>query len=96
MSKQQTFDPRKAYENQIEPLLNKLLARCKHYGFSALTAISVPLNEFGGLTMTQMLPNKDGMVPAEFAHAQKAIEDRADLDPRPTESASTAEAAAAG
>jgi len=68
------FDAQQAYRNQIDPALQALLRRCKHYGFPALVAVSVPLSEASGVTMTYMQPNKAGMIPTEFGQAQHLIE----------------------
>lgn len=73
-SKTNTIDAKRAYENQIAPQLQKLLSKCKHYGFPAMVAVSVPLTEATGLTFTYMQPNRSGMVPTEFLEAQQLIE----------------------
>lgn len=67
-------DPNKFYENQIEPLLQKLMRRCKHYDLPVLVAVSVPLTEATGATMVQMQADGKGSIPTEFLDAFRQLE----------------------
>jgi len=67
-------DPNKIYENQIEPLLQKLMRRCKHYDLPVLVAVSMPLTEATGATMVQMQADANGSIPTEFLGAFRQLE----------------------
>lgn len=67
-------DPNKIYENQIEPLLQRLMRRCKHYDLPVLVAVSVTLTEETGATMVQMQGDAKGSIPAEFLGAFRQLE----------------------
>ena len=85
MTQKRINDPQKTYHNQIEPLLQKLMRRCKHHNFPALAAISVPLTESTGVTATYLQPDQSGRVPTEFVTAKNALEPQ---DQQPTETVS--------
>lgn len=85
----------KAFENQIAPLADRLMRRCKHYGFPVMIAVSVPLAADHSMLAFHMEPAQDGTVPPDFIAARALLTQASPTEGAPQPDSAAADPAAA-
>lgn len=61
------------YDQEIGPLMTKIVATCQEHGIAMIASFSIPHPQSPDLLCTTSLPDGDGKRPKQFARAHNII-----------------------